>query len=230
MKTGIILLTPKVINYWENIGNPSILIVNGVEGLKMVITLVSVHPNYLGTGAKMIKGSHLIESHKLSIGRKGEHRSPETEFRKGMNFSFLIGNKHFLGKHHSEESKEKLRVKAKKRTGEKSSCWKGGRLWSNGYIYVLNGHYIYTGEHRLVAEKALGRKLKRGEIVHHINGIKDDNKNSNLLICSNGYHRWLEKRMERLYIEAQLGKLENIADLYKKEHFGNMNLLWERME
>jgi len=37
--------------------------------------------------------------------------------------------------------------------------------------------------------------LKFNEIVHHINEKKDDNRNSNLLICSKSYHTWLHHKI-----------------------------------
>ena len=98
-----------------------------------------------------------------------------------------------------------------KKYGGRSANFKGGKVYKNGYIYTYVGLEFpghdnrgYYPEHKLIAEKALKRKMKSDEIVHHINGKKDDNRNCNLLICTNSYHLWLERKM---------------SNLYKQEHF-----------
>lgn len=86
------------------------------------------------------------------------------------------------------------------------NCYSYSGLNGAGYqVTYGSGLRKYRITHRIIAEKALGRPLKKGEVVHHINLNKADNRPSNLLICTGTYHRMLHYRMEQKYAELFLG-------------------------
>lgn len=76
--------------------------------------------------------------------------------------------------------------------GENNPNWKGGRSrQSNGYVYILgkrpNRKHRYQLEHIMVWENANG-ELPEGWIIHHLNGIRDDNRLENLVAMPRKQH------------------------------------------
>lgn len=62
-----------------------------------------------------------------------------------------------------------------------------GHVDKNGYIWVWDGDRNIA-EHRLIAERAIGRPLLRVDHVHHINEITGDNQDTNLQILTPSDH------------------------------------------
>lgn len=155
--------------------------------------------------------------------------SKRIAWNKGLKMSPEYGEARvhsFRGKRHSEETKRKISeankghvvtpemrrkmsLKMKERLGEKAPNWKGGVNKINTYGYVLefdpsiavrNGGR-YTPRYRRVMEEIIGRKLTKSETVHHINGIKSDDRPENLYLCTLSSHRKMHNEMSQLIME-----------------------------
>lgn len=66
-----------------------------------------------------------------------------------------------------------------------------------GYIFKMVSGHKYKPEHRLIAEKTLGRKLDKNEVVHHINGNKQDNRPENLQVMTRREHLLLHNELRK---------------------------------
>ena len=92
------------------------------------------------------------------------------------------------GRKASTATKDKLRKKLLGKFGEHARNWQGGKSHSKGYVIIkqhghpLANHLGYVQEQVLVMEKKIGRHLKKGEVIHHINRKRDDNRIENLML------------------------------------------------
>lgn len=69
------------------------------------------------------------------------------------------------------------------------------RRMQRGYVQIVTYEY----EHVMKAEAALGRVIVYPEQIHHVDEVKDNNENTNLVICpDHAYHRMIHYRTRAL--------------------------------
>ena len=124
---------------------------------------------------------------------------------------------------------ERIKRLSEMMSGDKSTNWKGGKTkhsdgytvaWvkPNDFFYPMRCKPGYVYEHRLVMAKHLGRLLHRWEIVHHKNGIRNDNRIENLELLTDAGHKQIT------HFETILRRQETKIEVLEKQ----INLLkWQ---
>jgi hypothetical protein len=162
------------------------------------------------------KGKQVSEEtrQKLSRARRGKHLNLSEETRKRL----------------SELSRKRWQnPECAKRMAARGIPKKNGKtIDKKGYIrilvppsspfYPMADHESYVPEHRLIIAQHLGRLLKRYEVVHHKNGIKNDNRLENLeLVNSNGEHIH-QKHPDNSLLVQQMYRLEQEVQRLEQEN------------
>lgn len=122
--------------------------------------------------------------------RKGNWSDPR--YAAHMSAAHVGQESSMRGKTHRPESIERMR-RAKFRGNDR-------KLLASGYVAIYSpGHPKSRGngrilEHIAVMERALGRYLQPGEVVHHINRDRSDNRLENLQLMDTKEHALLHAR------------------------------------
>ena len=94
-----------------------------------------------------------------------------------------------------------------KKKGPENPMWNGGKTIRRGYVLMRRPDHPhansrgYIAEHRLVKETELGRYLSAEEVLHHLDGDKQNNSPENLILFPNqNAHRRYHAKLERLSV------------------------------
>ncbi len=144
------------------------------------------------------------------LGKKHSNRTKRLigeKLRRGLSFKCEVCDKFFY-RSPSEYKRGRMRFCSKQCSGKKmkgelkklkplnQSNW---RINRKGYLETTRRRKRILQHRWIVETKILKRPLYGGEIIHHLNGVKTDNRIKNLAICANHtHHQYIKKLQERI--------------------------------
>lgn len=161
----------------------------------------------------------------------GRRKTQFNEIYHGLDLQYLYLNKKLSAREISQIAKVSqkavscalkrrgIKIRSNNIKGPESCHWKGGIVYHSGYrmIYCPShprastcGSYVY--EHILVWEKFNHTHLPKGWHIHHLNGVKDDNRPENLLGMPHSLHSQYIPALQ-----TKLLSLENKISFLKKK-------------
>ncbi|KKL98075.1 hypothetical protein LCGC14_1828020 [marine sediment metagenome] len=111
--------------------------------------------------------------------------------------------------------KEAQLLRGEANSGINNPSYKNGRTQNgkDGYVFILKPKHPraiqgYVREHLLVWEEANGKPLPEGWVIHHLNGIKHDNRPENLVALTSMKHS--------LVLNAKAKQIRRLEDKIKE--------------
>lgn len=128
------------------------------------------------------------KNHFCSIKCKSTYQKTQKGKRANKTICLICNKEYFVRPSQQNRrktcSKKCFSILLSRKIGELHPRWKGG-------IWLSKKGYIYKGKkllHRLIMEDNLNQELESYEVVHHINGNKQDNRLENLEVLTRNEH------------------------------------------
>lgn len=114
--------------------------------------------------------------------------------------------------------------------GAESPMWKGGvsiknkggKQYRTFYATGEDGKGTYVFEHTLVMEEHIGRKLVKGEVVHHIDGDGLNNSIDNLVLMTKKQHDTFHRLLGLLRIDHRTMTKEQVIRMIDVTTIGSI--------